>query len=285
MNEIEIGKVLQEERTRQKISIEDAARHLNLSVPVLESLEKGLHDELPGQVFARGYIRGYARFLGINIDELLEKEEPFVVQSDSDDLNYGQDENILRLTRVWGSIAVLIVLLILVYGWWDETHDQPEKTNNAPLIESERMGSDPFDSTEPDPFDPPSMPSTPTPYEPNPTPPPVSEFPGSTQTQSYEAQATTPQQSDASTTTTIFENLVEIRIEIGDHESWIQVVDADTELLIERIFLPFESAAVYGTPPFDFRIGYVLGVKLFIDGESYDIGPHQDRGLAFFRAP
>jgi cytoskeleton protein RodZ len=58
------------------ISLEQAATDLNLPVEYIECLEKGELDGLPSMVFARGYIRSYAKLLGMsNADEYVSEFE------------------------------------------------------------------------------------------------------------------------------------------------------------------------------------------------------------------
>lgn len=58
------------------ISLEQAATDLNLPIEYIECLEKGELDGLPSMVFARGYIRSYAKLLGMsNADEYVSEFE------------------------------------------------------------------------------------------------------------------------------------------------------------------------------------------------------------------
>ena len=63
------GETLREARAERKMSQLDIAQNLKISVAAVDGIENGLYDRLPGDTFARGYIRSYARInskVGIN---------------------------------------------------------------------------------------------------------------------------------------------------------------------------------------------------------------------------
>lgn len=57
------GSVLRAEREALGVSVREVAETLNLSIAVIEAIESDDLDRLPGTVFARGYVRAYARLL------------------------------------------------------------------------------------------------------------------------------------------------------------------------------------------------------------------------------
>jgi transcriptional regulator with XRE-family HTH domain len=67
-----IGEVLQAARIAQGSSIEEAADHTRVSLRYLQALEANDFEEIPAPVYVRGFLRGYARFLGLNVQPLLD---------------------------------------------------------------------------------------------------------------------------------------------------------------------------------------------------------------------
>jgi len=65
------GSVLREARERRSISLADVARKTKLSKASLELLEEGRLEDLPPDVFVRGFIRSYARSVGLREAEPL----------------------------------------------------------------------------------------------------------------------------------------------------------------------------------------------------------------------
>ncbi|MDR2209415.1 MAG: DUF4115 domain-containing protein [Azoarcus sp.] len=66
------GEILRKAREERGESLNDIARTLKISTHQLEALENGRYDILPGPTFARGFLRNYARYLGISPEPLLE---------------------------------------------------------------------------------------------------------------------------------------------------------------------------------------------------------------------
>lgn len=63
--DLEIGAQLRHQRRKRKIAIEDAARALKLAPSTLEEIERGELDRFES-IYRRGYVRNYARFLGLD---------------------------------------------------------------------------------------------------------------------------------------------------------------------------------------------------------------------------
>jgi cytoskeleton protein RodZ len=65
------GEVLRKAREARGESLSDAVQALKLSYQQLEALENGKFDALPGPTFVRGFLRNYARHLGLDPEPLL----------------------------------------------------------------------------------------------------------------------------------------------------------------------------------------------------------------------
>lgn len=72
METVNFGTLLKEEREKRKISLSEISNATKLSVSALQLMEKGNLDDLPPDVFVRGFIRSYARTIGISSNEPLE---------------------------------------------------------------------------------------------------------------------------------------------------------------------------------------------------------------------
>jgi cytoskeleton protein RodZ len=65
METTSFGSVLREARESRRISLADVANKTKLSPASLQMLEEGRLDVLPPEIFVRGFIRSYARSVGI----------------------------------------------------------------------------------------------------------------------------------------------------------------------------------------------------------------------------
>jgi cytoskeletal protein RodZ len=68
----QLGERLREAREGQGISLSQAAVETRILQRYLVALEDGDYQHLPGDVYARGFIRNYADYLGIPAEELIE---------------------------------------------------------------------------------------------------------------------------------------------------------------------------------------------------------------------
>ncbi len=78
---VNIGAILKEQREKIGRSLQDAAQHTCIRKTYLESLENNQFSDLPGQAYVTGFIRVYARYLGLDDSSLLsqlENTEPSV---------------------------------------------------------------------------------------------------------------------------------------------------------------------------------------------------------------
>jgi cytoskeleton protein RodZ len=65
------GALLRAGRESAGLSVEQVAEKLHLLQSVVNSLEKDCYDRIRGDTFVRGYMRNYARLLGISDDEVV----------------------------------------------------------------------------------------------------------------------------------------------------------------------------------------------------------------------
>src|SRR5438034_9844393 len=66
-----IGARLRHERELLGMSLEEVARATRIPAPSLERIESDRFDDLPGEVFVRGFLKSYARTVGLDADEAL----------------------------------------------------------------------------------------------------------------------------------------------------------------------------------------------------------------------
>jgi len=68
-----LGQFLKKERERRGIKIQEIANETNIGSGFLEALEEDNYDDLPGEVFARGFLRSYANFVGLDAKDVLNR--------------------------------------------------------------------------------------------------------------------------------------------------------------------------------------------------------------------
>lgn len=66
-----LGGYLKEQRESRKISVDELAQTTRIPVRILRQLEQDVHADLPADVFVRGFLRAYARAVGVDEEHVL----------------------------------------------------------------------------------------------------------------------------------------------------------------------------------------------------------------------
>jgi len=69
----DLGRKLRDRRLERRIELHDIAQSLHIRQFYLESLEEGMLEQLPGDVFVHGYLNRYAWYLGLDPEDLLDE--------------------------------------------------------------------------------------------------------------------------------------------------------------------------------------------------------------------
>src|SRR5262245_20636318 len=70
-----VGETLRRERLRTGLDLERISQDTKISVRMLELIEGDHFDKLPGGVFAKSFVRQYARAVGLDEEELIRELE------------------------------------------------------------------------------------------------------------------------------------------------------------------------------------------------------------------
>jgi cytoskeletal protein RodZ len=143
-----LGETLRRARLERGITFEDAERVTRIPRKYLEALETENYGILPAPVFARGFLRSYSGYLGLDPGELL----PFFPVGHVEEPTL---ENLPEVSepRTWnlsGVIAMavvggLILLVVAVYSFGSDSGsssilDQPSTDANEDVITPEEGG-------------------------------------------------------------------------------------------------------------------------------------------------
>ena len=119
----ELGELLRRERERKGLSVKQVMESTKISRRILVALEEGDRKNLPHPVYAKGFIRNYARLLDLNQAEVLEAvTQEFGVEEDED--RPSSRANSWRPgeapapaaggRRVWPTVLLIIVLVLVL---------------------------------------------------------------------------------------------------------------------------------------------------------------------------
>jgi cytoskeleton protein RodZ len=131
----ELGAMLREKREQQGLSIDEVSDRIKITRTCLVAIEEGNKNVLPHPVYAKGFIKNYARVLGVANDAFLESlaevyppEEPTLhevpilrdIPDDDCGCEIGSSRGRLRPGRIAAAVFGLIVLAGL--GWYGYAH-------------------------------------------------------------------------------------------------------------------------------------------------------------------
>ncbi|SDI47684.1 cytoskeleton protein RodZ [Pseudomonas flavescens] len=141
------GEALRAERESRNWSVGEVATQLNLTPMRLTQLEAGEFDKLPGNTFARGYIRAYAKLLGLEQAPLVADFDRFT-GSNATGSSVHALGRIEEPTRYSQSILRLVSFLLLLgvggacFYWWQDQGWQFDDLKGVGLGHVEVDGAD-----------------------------------------------------------------------------------------------------------------------------------------------
>jgi cytoskeleton protein RodZ len=268
-----LGQTLAAERERQGLSRADVAQRLHMSAYQVEAIETGDYTRLPQGTFLRGFVRNYAKVLGLAPDELLPlltdgaaaaKRPGIVVPTESirfDPLGQRLDNPYVK------AIVIAFVLVSLGFAgmyWWLFVRHTPqgagahksvvEAPAPQPAPRAETVAAAPVTAP----------PAAPVKAEPRKTEPPRVEPPKAEPPKVVNA-------AQGSTLKFVFKG-----------QSWVEVRDARGKLLFSRLNSPGSDAEVSGKPPFNVVVGNAPEVQLYYNDHEFDLEPHTKVAVARF---
>lgn len=139
-----VGYTLRQERERQNLSVTDIEEGTSIRALYIEAIENGEYDKLPGTVYAKGFIKNYAKFLGLDADATVKefmddiaelsganeppveepaaqepekKPEPQPVKKEKKPLGYSVEESTRSKSGLL-IIAAVVLIAVLAGGVW-----------------------------------------------------------------------------------------------------------------------------------------------------------------------
>lgn len=260
-----VGQILREAREAQGITLENAAIRLYLMQRQIEAMETDDFDSLGQLVFARGFVRNYARLLGLAPETLLARmegapAEPAAVSHAAAVPPHSW------LTSPWVILLLLGVLLAVAVPvalyWWLNSGVDEGQPKRAPVVQS-RAAPVPAPVAAPVPAA--GLPAAAAPAVPLATVAPA--VPAVAPAEP--AETATPAVSGA------------LHLEFGT-EAWAEIKDASGQVLLNKLNPAGSSVDIQGQPPFDMVIGNAAQAKMTYNGRPVDLSPYIDATVARF---
>ena len=269
---VEIGQLLRQTREAKELSLADVEEQTRIRQRYLSALESGDWDDLPNPVAARGFLRTYAAFLGLDDKELIDRSQEMsetgapvptaeTQPSDYKPINLDLYDDVTRrshlLRRVLGFILILIPVIIL--AWLLMQY-------GLPYLQGRAQGGESITATVELPPEGQAPGAAPV-IAPTATPTgPVVTIEGALPTFTPTPDATdTPTITPSPTLTATPAEAIRLRVAVTQ-TAWIRVV-TDGEVQIESLADPGYDQEFTAYQQLDFLTGNAGGVELTLDGK------------------
>lgn len=115
--DLPVGEILRRARMHYGQSLEDIARIIRIRASQLEAIEQGQLEQLPGRVYAIGFVRSYSEYLGLDGDQMVHLfKRQSVGSRTKPELTFpvpASESKLPNLYVVGGSVCGVILLLAL----------------------------------------------------------------------------------------------------------------------------------------------------------------------------
>jgi len=138
MDSAGFGSWLRRQREAREISLRDIAERTKIGIRYLEALEEDRFDILPAPVFTKGFLREYARYVGLSADEVVNHylaahSQEIAEQTDVAGRVKVRAASSGRWTLLFFFFAAALLLLLLALFSW-----RVERRREAPVSSSAR---------------------------------------------------------------------------------------------------------------------------------------------------
>ncbi|MCD1606559.1 RodZ domain-containing protein [Stutzerimonas kunmingensis] len=307
------GETLRIAREDKGWPLSAVAQQLNLTERSLARIEAGDFSQLPGHTFARGYVRAYAKLLGLDQNRLVQEFDLHTGTnaSGSNVNSLGRIEEPGRLSRSFMrffGFALLLLLAAVAWYWWQER--MAREATTPPVSALERIEVEGADGTTEihllDRADEGAEPQSEQPVEqtapladsneseaiePEQQAPVTTDVQGTITEPAGEAAQSLPltlpdsptQSADATASpapTSASNDTAppvagEAQLELSfTADCWTRVSDADGRVLFSALAKAGTSRAVSGKAPLDVHLGYARGAQLSYNGEAVNLASH-----------
>lgn len=280
------GQLLAEARAEKGLSLADVAAKLKLTVRQVEALEAEAADQLPGDVFLRGFARNYGRLLELDPDDLI---VPMDAGSAVAETITAPSEGVILKTgglKRWVVVplvilGIFVVFVAALYQWLRqgedaliaETSEEPASVVVTQPIPPTASHPEPAQDTVV------SSPETTVPATPKVVVPvpgnginteSVPSKPIQMPSPSGSAGTGVPQAMEGPTRTATGNSHV-LRFS-ASQDAWIQVVDGQGKRF-SKLVRAGGSDSISGVAPFRLVVGEAALVRLTYDGHPIDLTP------------
>ncbi|MBA3032368.1 MAG: helix-turn-helix domain-containing protein [Rhodocyclaceae bacterium] len=263
---VTVGQRLRVAREAAQLSVHEVADSIKFSPRQIELLEAGDHAALPGNTIVRGFVRGYARLLKLDGDELLrllDADAPIVLADVRvpDNMGVASVPGTRQLSPLV-SVTIILALAALLLGLW---HFFVPLPTEAVVAAGNRLWSAPQTlwTAAPNPELVPAVPAASPQAADAVLPPGAAPIPAEITPAAAPAVPVSPVATSDAALHFVFHG-----------RSWVEVSDVTRQKLLSGESPAGSRLTVNGRPPFDIVIGNASRVSLSYGERLIDLTPH-----------
>jgi len=144
----DFGSYLKHERKLRGVSLEEIASSTKVHIRYLRALEDNNYDDLPGEVFIKGFIRSYSKAIGANEEDLLSAYDESVgrerhekIQKEIEEQeNADQRKKMIQKNSLVLMVAVLIVSGVVYFVFSKSNKPSTQARTDIPVESSATTG-------------------------------------------------------------------------------------------------------------------------------------------------
>ncbi|MBU3736738.1 MAG: DUF4115 domain-containing protein [Methylobacterium sp.] len=269
-----VGETLAAARNAAGMSIDEVAAKLRLSARQIRALEEDDTANLPDATFVRGFLRNYAKLLGLEAEPLIAAYAAQAPSLATQSISL-HSENIHipgNGRKNWLPYLLAILLMLSALAAWlifMDQHASPQLA--APLIEQ------PKPAGQPSPEESKAQPVTPVELPPIGMPAPAlpEAQPAAAMAPVGESRAAV----SAAGTGIPVPGAAKLEMTFSE-EVWLSVLDRDGKEIFNKTKPANSRDSAEGLPPLQLVIGNAAGIRLTFKGKPVDLVPHTQANVA-----
>lgn len=116
-----VGQILQEARASLKMDVAEVSRITKIRPSFINSIEEDNYIQLPNGATARGFIRNYSQFLGLNPDRILASFRRDFVENQQGQIVPRGIADPVNTTSLWTpktTISAIVILIFAFFGFY-----------------------------------------------------------------------------------------------------------------------------------------------------------------------
>lgn len=133
--ELGIGMALRDARVARNLSLAEVSALLRIRESHLEAIELEDFDQLPGNVYAIGFIRTYAQYLELNEGDLIMRFKAASVDPGIADMVFEEEEETEQISGAL-KISLLVVGALVVYVLWLVAGAQDDEITVSTVVQT-----------------------------------------------------------------------------------------------------------------------------------------------------